>query len=154
MVKVIPMTDEYAAAWRSLWRMNVGDALEKAVIDHTERQILDDRVPLFALLARTPEDEIVGLLHGVIHPVAGSMREVCYMQDMYVHPARRNQGIASKLLDALTLKGRVEKWDRIYWMTDLANQAAQEFYRTRAIRIDFTFHILPLLMLEKTGARA
>ncbi|MBU6234900.1 MAG: GNAT family N-acetyltransferase [Alphaproteobacteria bacterium] len=147
------MTAEYAIGWRNLWRMNVGDALDKSVIDHTERQLLDDRTPLFALLAKTDEDEIVGLLHGVVHPVAGSTQNICCLQDMYVHPARRNQGIGSKLLDALTAMGRAEKWDRVYWLNDISNKLAQEFSKTRAIKIDFTFHVLPILMLDKLGVR-
>lgn len=151
-VRVVPMTKELSIGWRSLWRMNVGDALDKPVIDHTEKQILDPREKLFALLAITEENEVVGLLHGVVHPVAGSMNPVCYMQDLYVHPARRRQGIASSLLESLTAVGRQEKWDRIYWLTDKTNVDAQNLYKSRAVTLDFTFHILPLGMLDKIGA--
>ncbi len=152
MINIIPMTREYAHGWRQLWRMNVGDALSKPVLDHTEHQILEDRSALFALLAKSEGDEVVGLLHGVVHPVAGSINNVCYMQDLYVHPARRRQGIATQLLDALAAKGRAEKWDRIYWLTDRANGDALSFYKGRAVSLDFTFHILPLGMLDKLGA--
>ncbi|NBX66627.1 MAG: GNAT family N-acetyltransferase [Proteobacteria bacterium] len=151
MIKVIPMTSTYAHGWRQLWRMNVGDALPKPVIDHTERMILDPQSSLFALLARTDDNEIVGLLHGVVHPVAGSMNNICYMQDLYVHPARRRQGVATQLLNALSAKGRAEKWDRIYWLTEHSNTDAQKFYRGQAVSLDFSFHILPLGMLDKIG---
>lgn len=150
--RIVPMTKDHSVGWRALWRMNVGEALDKAVIDHTERQILDSSVKLFALLAVTDTNEVVGLLHGVVHPVAGSMHPVCYMQDLYVHPARRRQGIASQLLESLTVMGRVEKWDRIYWLTDQTNTVAQNLYKNRAVTLDFTFHILPLGMLDKLGA--
>lgn len=152
MVNVIPMVRDYAHGWRQLWRMNVGDALAKPVIDHTERRILDEHSSLFALLAISEDDEVIGLLHGVVHPVAGSLNDVCYMQDLFVHPARRRQGIATKLLDALSAKGRAEKWDRIYWLTDRSNTDAQKLYRGYSVSLDFSFHVLPLGMLDKIGA--
>ena len=151
MVKVVPMVRDYVHGWRQLWRINVGDALPKAAIDHTERLALDRDSGLFALLALSDGDEVVGLLHGVVHPVAGSLHDICYMQDLYVHPARRRQGVATKLLDALSAKGRAEKWDRIYWLTDRANTDAQKLYRGYAVSLDFSFHVLPLGMLDKIG---
>lgn len=148
-VHVVPMTAAQSVGWRMLWRMNVGDALEKNVIDHTERMILDDRSPLFALVAVSEADEVIGLLHGVVHPVAGSIHPVCYMQDLYVHPGRRRQGIATRLIETLAAKGRAEKWDRIYWLTDKSNKDAQALYNNSAVALDFTFHILPLGMLDR-----
>ncbi len=150
-VRIVPMTASHVVGWRQLWRMNVGDALDKPVVDFTEKQILDSAVPLFALLAVTEDGEVAGLLHGVVHPVAGSMNPICYMQDLYVHPARRRQGIAARLIESLASMGRVQKWDRIYWLTDKNNTEAQALYRNKAIALDFTFHILPLGMLDKLG---
>lgn len=146
---IVPMSAEHTVGWRSLWRMNVGDALDKAVVDHTEKLILDPHSSLFALLATTETNEVIALLHGVVHPVAGSMHPVCYMQDLFVHPARRRQGVATRLMEALSAKGRVEKWDRIYWLTDKNNIDAQALYSNNAITLDFTFHIVPIGMLDR-----
>jgi ribosomal protein S18 acetylase RimI-like enzyme len=150
-IHIVPMTKNEAIGWRALWRMNVGDALQKPVIDHTEKQILDDRSALFALLAMSGDNEVIGLLHGVVHPVAGSLNPVCYMQDLFVHPARRRQGVATRLLEALAAMGRAEKWDRIYWLTDRTNTDAQKLYNKSAVALDFTFHVVPLAMLDKMG---
>jgi len=149
VIHIAPMTEANIVGWRQLWRKNVSDALDKTVLDHTQAQILDPRQPLFALLAMDDNDEVVGLLHGVVHPVAGSINPVCYMQDLYVHPARRRQGIATRLLDALRMMGTAAKWDRIYWLTDQTNHEAHAFYTDKAVALDFTFHILPLGMLDK-----
>lgn len=150
-ITIVPMSKEYAVGWRTLWRMNVGDALSKDVIDHTERQILNPDTPLFALLALSADNEVIGFLHGVVHPVAGSVNLVCYMQDLFVHPARRRQGIASRLIESLATMGRIDKWDRIYWLTDKSNKDAHALYDRTAVALDFTFHILPLGMLDKMG---
>jgi ribosomal protein S18 acetylase RimI-like enzyme len=148
-IHVVPMTKDHVIGWRALWRMNVGDALEKPVIDYTEKQILDPRSLLFALLAQSDAGETIGLLHGVVHPVAGSMNPVCYMQDLFIHPGRRRQGIATQLIEALAAMGRSQKWDRIYWLTDKNNKTAQALYTKNAVALDFTFHIMPLGMLDK-----
>jgi ribosomal protein S18 acetylase RimI-like enzyme len=154
-IYITPLTAERVVGWRALWKMNVGDALDKSVIDYTEKQLLDPQSSLFALLAVTETDEVVALLHGVVHPVAGSIHPVCYMQDLYVHPARRRQGIATKLMEALSAKGRAEKWDRVYWLTDKNNSTAQALYSNSAITLDFTFHILPIGMLDRlTGDKS
>lgn len=150
-ISIVPMNKDHAIGWRSLWHMNVGDALAKPVLDHTQKQILDPRSGVFALLALSETNEVIALLHGVVHPVAGSLSPVCYMQDLYVHPARRRQGIATQLLEALAAMGRAEKWDRIYWLTDRANTSAQKLYNKSAVSLDFTFHVVPLGMLDKIG---
>ncbi|HEY8964437.1 MAG TPA: GNAT family N-acetyltransferase [Alphaproteobacteria bacterium] len=146
---IVPMTEDHVVGWRRLWRKNVNDALDNEVLDHTQTQILDPREPLFALLAVSETKEVVALLHGVVHPVAGSVNPVCYMQDLYVHPAKRRQGIATRLLDALRAMGMSQKWDRIYWLTEQGNSEAHAFYEDKSVALDFTFHILPLGMLEK-----
>ncbi len=148
-IHIVPMSADNIVGWRQLWRMNVGDALDKPVIDHTERMIMDPHSSLFALLATTETGEVIALLHGVVHPVAGSINPVCYMQDLFVHPARRRQGVATKLMEALSAKGRTEKWDRIYWLTDKSNIDAQALYSNNAITLDFTFHIVPLGMIDR-----
>ena len=151
MIRVEPLTKQDTVGWRQLWRMNVGTTLEKPVLDHTEQLLLSDASPLFGLVAKTAEGEVIGLLHGVVHPVAGSLNPVCYMQDLFVHPARRRQGIATQLIDALTAKGRADKWDRIYWLTERGNTSAQALYNARSVSLDFSFHILPIGMLDKLG---
>jgi ribosomal protein S18 acetylase RimI-like enzyme len=149
VIHIAPLTEQYIVGWRQLWRRDLGDALDNDVIAHTQSQILDPETPLFGLVALTETDEVVGLLHGVVHPVAGSKNPICYMQDLYVHPAKRRQRIATRLLDSLRAMGTVEKWDRIYWLTDQHNTDAQLFYADKSVALDFTFHILPIGMLDK-----
>lgn len=151
MVSVTPLNPRYVHGWRQLWRRSVGDAFDKEAVDHTERHLLGGPGDLFGLVAVSADDEVIGLLHGVVHPVAGSVRPVCYMQDLFVHPSRRRQGVATALLDALAAKGRAEKWDRIYWLTDRSNSEAQALYKNAAVTLDFSFHIVPLGMLDKLG---
>lgn len=149
IITIEMLTAKHIAGWRRLWCMDVQGALDEDTLAHTERMILDDKQPIFGLIALNEEDEVVAFLHGVLHPVAGSKNLVCYMQDLYVHPTRRRQGIASMLLENLQNIGLAQGWDRIYWLADASNEGAKALYKNRALALDFSFHILPLAMLDK-----
>ena len=66
------------------------------------------------------------------------------MQDLYIDPTARKQGYATALVTALAEMGATEKWARIYWLAETANNAAQHLYRTLGVKLDFSLHILPL----------
>lgn len=148
-VSIEMLDHRHVAGWRRLWAMDTKGAIDEETLDYTQAQILDDKTPLFALIALNEEDDVVAFLHGVLHPVAGSKNLVCYMQDLYVHPTRRRQGIASMLLENLQNIGLAQGWDRIYWLADASNEGAKALYKNRALALDFSFHILPLAMLDK-----
>lgn len=148
-IHIVPMTKETVIGWRSLWKMNVDDAVSKAAIDHAEKLMLEQRSNLFALLAVTDDQEVVGFLHGAVHPIAGSMGNGCYMQDLFVHPARRRQGIGTRLMNGLAAMGHAEKWDRVYWLTEKTNTISQALYKDAAATLDLNFHILPIGMLDQ-----
>lgn len=148
-IRIVPLTKDHVIGWRSLWKMNVGTAIDKPAMDYTEKLVLDSHSNLFALLAVTDTQEVVGFLHGAVHPIAGSVGNGCAMQDLFVHPARRQQGIATQLMNGLAAKGLAEKWDRVYWLTEKDNKISQALYKDSAVVLDFNFHILPLGMLDK-----
>ena len=54
-----------------------GGVMTDEVIDHTFNQLMDGTIHAF--IARDG-DELLGLFHYVIHPVAGCIHPVCYMQ--------------------------------------------------------------------------
>jgi GNAT superfamily N-acetyltransferase len=66
------------------------------------------------------------------------------MQDLYVDPAFRRRGIGAALVRAVADQGRAQGWARLYWLAEAANPAAQSLYRHIGVRLDFTFHVMPL----------
>ncbi len=146
-LRVTALDARMRKAWEKLWQESVDNKLKQHVIDHSFHQITDAQSPLNALIACI-DNEPVGLLHFVVHPVAGSVNPVCYMQDLFVAPAHRRAGIGRTLIESLAAIGRAENWDRIYWLAEDTNEKAGKLYANLGVKLDFNLYILPLAMLD------
>jgi GNAT superfamily N-acetyltransferase len=87
---------------------------------------------------------MLGFAHYILHPTTGALRDAAYLQDVFVDPAQRGQGIGKALVEAVITRGKAEKWARLYWLAERQNAAAQALYKKIAPPIDFTLHVLPL----------
>ncbi len=141
--------------WLPLWDGNNQGQKNEAVTTETWARLTGADWQVYGLgawiIPSPPRGEgqgegaiLAGILHYVIHPTTGNVKQVCYMQDLYVDPALRRQGIARALLDELARKGRREDWARIYWLAEESNEAAQTLYKTLGVKLDFSLHVLPL----------
>jgi ribosomal protein S18 acetylase RimI-like enzyme len=99
---------------------------------------------LKALIAADADDRAQGFLLYNSFPFTWSMGEVCYLQDLYVSPQLRGQGIAAALIAALAEIGRAEGWFKIFWMTQAHNTTAQRLYDRVALKRDYIRYDLPL----------
>lgn len=140
------LTPDTRAAWEKLWQESVGNVMTPDIIDHTYTQIMNGEVHAFIA---EDNGELTGLLHYVVHPVAGCIAPVCYMQDLYVSPTSRRRGVARALIKALENKATSENYDRIYWLLENTNEGAKEFYRGLAISLDFGLYMIPIKMKDR-----
>lgn len=143
-VKIRAIENRDFPDWLPLWDGNNLGTRDEAVTSETWSRLIDPDFPVHGLVA---EDggKLVGLVHYVVHPTTGSLKNVCYMQDVYVDPPARQKGVARKLLKELAAIGqRREKWARIYWMAEAENEAAQKLYKTIGVKLDFTLHMMAL----------
>ena len=134
---------EHFAEWIILWNANNQGKCESSITSETWRRLLDHGSPVNGLGAWI-EGKMAGICHYIIHPTTGSIEPVCYMQDLFVDPAFRRRGIAKSLLKELEAEGCRYKWKRIYWLAEAKNEAARKLYENIGLRLDFTFHVLPL----------
>jgi GNAT superfamily N-acetyltransferase len=122
--------------WRELWdaytRFYEREPVE-AVTRHTWARILDPAVPVHALVA-VSEEGIVGIANYLIHENTSTLTPVCYLQDLFVDPAARTQGVGRRLIDALWREVRASGWSGLYWQTRETN------YRARALYDSYTPH--------------
>lgn len=140
-MKIRAVTSDDFPQWLMLWNANNQGQVNEPVTTQTWMRILDDTSSVHALVAED-KGELVGLLQYVVHPTTGSLSDVCYMQDVYVAPERRKQGIARKMVLELERIGKREKWARIYWLAEAGNEAAQALYKNLGQRLNFTLHVL------------
>jgi ribosomal protein S18 acetylase RimI-like enzyme len=145
-LSITPLTADNRTAWETLWQESVGGVMTQNVIDHTYMQLTDQSIHAF--IAKDG-DNLVGLLHYVVHPVAGCVHPVCYMQDLYVSPNSRRKGVARALIDQLKKEAEARQFDRIYWLLENGNEDAKEFYKDLAISLDFGLYMIPIKMKDR-----
>ena len=123
--------------WRELW-----DAYtrfykrepDEALTRHTWARILDPEVPVYAIVAVSSDDGIVGIANYLIHENTSTLTPVCYLQDLFVDPAARAAGVGRRLIDALWKLVKANGWASLYWHTRENN------YRARALYDSYTPH--------------
>lgn len=134
--------DDYDG-WLALWNANNQGQTNRAVTAETWRRLNDPTSPVNGLIAEK-NGHMAGLVHYILHPVTGHIEPACYMQDVYVDLSSRRMGIGRALVTHLAHLGKNEGWARLYWLAEADNDAAQTLYRTLGLRLNFTFHVLPL----------
>lgn len=142
-MKIRPIHSDDFGAWLPLWNANNLGHINEPVTTQTWMRLTDETAQVCGLVAEN-KGELVGLLQYVLHPTTGSIEPVCYMQDVFVTPERRSQGIARKMIAELERIGKREAWNRIYWLAEANNEAAQALYKSLGQKMDFTLHILPV----------
>ena len=89
--------------------------------------IHDDDNPFFGLIARDENGKALGLMHcrQMPSPLRGAL--VGFLDDLFVDPEARGQGVVEALYEALNRLGREQGWPFIRWIT------AQDNYRGLAV---------------------
>ncbi len=141
-LKIRPPENRDFPDWLPLWDGNNLGTRDEKVTSETWSRLINPDYPVYGLLAEL-DSRLVGLLHYVIHPTTGNLKPVCYMQDVYVDPTYRQQGIARRLIGHLANDARShKKWARMYWLAESDNEAAQALYQTLGVKMDFTLHMM------------
>ncbi len=143
-VKIRPIENRDFPDWLPLWDGNNLGTRDEEVTSETWSRLTDQDFSVHGLVAES-DGKLVGLVHYIVHPTTGSLKDVCYMQDVYVEPSERRNGIAKKLLRELAIIGQKDKkWARIYWLAEADNEAAQKLYETVGVKLNFTLHMMAL----------
>jgi ribosomal protein S18 acetylase RimI-like enzyme len=82
------------------------------------------------------DDKIVGFVHLISHMSMWTEKPCCYLQDLYVDEAFRNQGLARQLIEH-TYRFCEHDFDRVYWLTHESNTTAQRLYDRIASKTGF-----------------
>ncbi len=131
-------------AWRRLWRGYCGfyeTELPEAVTQRTWKRILDPDSGIMCIVAER-DRQVVGFAHCVVHEATWETQPVCYLEDLFVDPAARGQGVGSALVDWLRNAMRAEGWARLYWMTRRDNATARALYDRFTAADDFVRYVI------------
>lgn len=123
-------TPEDEAAWRRLWQgfLDYYDhPLDPATTAHTWARLLDPACPMTLRLAEV-NGAVLGFAIHQHHPSTWVPGDDCYLEDLFVAPEARGQGLGRALIEDLQALARARGWHRLYWHTDEGNAAARRLY--------------------------
>ena len=128
-IRTIDAKDE--PRWRELWdgycrfyEMDCPDA----VTAYTWKRIMDPASPVHAIVAEREGGGVVGMANYIVHENTWTLTPVCYLEDLFVDPAVRAQGIGAALIDWLVNETKRQGWSRLYWNTKENNYRARGLY--------------------------
>lgn len=118
------------AAWLVLWQGFLdfyGEDLDPAITQFTWKRLMD---PANAMKMRLAVVEGVPLGFAIHqhHPSTWVMGEDCYLEDLFVSPQARGQGLGRALIQDLMVLAKARGWHRLYWHTGHDNATARKLY--------------------------
>jgi GNAT superfamily N-acetyltransferase len=143
---VRPLAERDRPVWEELWAIYLdfyGEELSAEVTDTTWHRVLHRERGLGGLVACI-DGEVVGLAHHVIHPHTWGTGDVCYLEDLVVHPDHRGRGVGRRLIEALTLRARELGCASVYWITQEDNEVARRLYDRVATRSPYVRYEIEL----------
>lgn len=101
--------------------------MNEQILDTVWAWIHDADNPFFGLIAKDQTGKAVGLMHcrQMPSPLRGAL--VGFLDDLFVDPEARGQGVVEELYVALNQLGEQQGWPFIRWIT------AENNYRGRAV---------------------
>ena len=129
-------------AWLQLWQGYqdfYGVALAADVTAATWARLLGSAEPVWGLAA-LESGRMVGLAHYLFHRSTWMTEDTCYLQDLFVAPAVRGQGIARRLVEAVYEASDRAGAGQVYWLTHETNVTARRLYDRLATHTGFVLY--------------
>lgn len=134
-----PLMANDKLAWQSLWHDYLAfyqTELPQVITDNTWQKIIDDNSQIFGF-GGWQGDNLVGFVHVVLHPNTWNDSDCCYLEDLFVSDNVRGQGMGRALIEHIYAFAESKNCNRVYWVTDAQNIAAQKLYDSMATKTNF-----------------
>jgi GNAT superfamily N-acetyltransferase len=129
-ITVRPLAPADRARWQELWHGYL--TFYEAPIDDENTDLLWNRLlndgDPNGLVACDGNGKIIGLVHYMYHPTCWTVRDKCYLQDLFVDPEARVGGAGRALIEAVYEKAAAANASEVYWMTQQFNSVARVLY--------------------------
>ena len=119
----LPLWDGYNAFYGRSGATSLPEEITRA----TWERFFDAAEPVHALVAET-DGKVVALVHYLYHRSTTRLHDVCYLQDLFTLPTLRGLGIGRLLISAVYDAARAAGCSRVYWQTQVTNQAGRALY--------------------------
>jgi GNAT superfamily N-acetyltransferase len=128
---IIGVRSEHRPAWETLYRAYAAFyrvPMTEAILDRLWSWLLDPAHPEEGLVAIDHAGTLVGLAHYRAYAAPLEGCEAGFLDDLYVNPAARGQGVGRRLIEAVGEIARARGWPHLSWMTAADNAQARRVY--------------------------
>jgi GNAT superfamily N-acetyltransferase len=146
-ITIRPLDAGDRAAWEPLWQGYLTfykASLSPETTDTTFARLTGGEEPMGGFIAQRGE-ETLGIVNYVLHRTTWSLKEICYLQDLYTVEAARGTGVGRRLIEAVRAMAEAKGCFRVYWQTHESNLQAQALYDKVAQKSGFIVYRQPLL---------
>ena len=111
--------------------------MNEEILDTVWGWIHDESIPFFGLIAKDEAGSAMGLMHcrEMASPLRGAL--VGFLDDLFVTPNARGQGVVEALYDSLGGIARKRGWPFVRWMTADDNDRARAVYDRLSDKTDW-----------------
>jgi len=145
-VQIKAVTQDDHEQWLPLWQAYLRfykTELADSVSQSTWQRFLDASEPTNAALA-WKDGKAVGMVQFIYHRTNWSIKNACYLQDLFVDPALRGTGLGRKLIEHVYTTARDNNCDKVHWLTHETNATAIQLYERIADQPGFIQFRKPL----------
>ena len=143
-IKIRPVTLNDKVIWLKLFKQYILFYKSQLTDEQYELtwQRLNSEFNMHGLLAEV-DNQVVGLAHYIFRPDTWEVEDFCYLEDLFVDPASRNQGIGRALIKAVEEIAVAKGSKRLYWTTAPDNFVARGLYEKLAItdRVQYKIYL-------------
>jgi GNAT superfamily N-acetyltransferase len=141
MVKVRALEDRDKPDWLALFKGYIAfykASISDDVMEKTWQRLMAEEPDFHICLVAVDEtDKPIGLAHVLFHASTWSPTSYCYLEDLFVAPAMRQQGVGRALIEAAYAVADARGCTRIYWTTQEFNYRARALYDQVATKTPF-----------------
>ena len=111
-------------------------ALAEQITAATWDRFFSASEPVHALVAED-EGRVVGIAHYLFHRSTTRLHDVCYLQDLFTSQQYRGRGVGRLLIQAVYAAASAAQSSRVYWTTQITNEAGRALYEKVAKHAGF-----------------
>jgi len=129
-IRVRAARDDEYAVWMPLWRgyqafyaVDIAEDVSRL----TWQRFFDPAEPMHCDFAEV-DGTVRGLVHSIDHRSCWLKEPSCYLQDLFVDPACRGQGLGRRLIEHVYAQAKARGCARVHWLTHETNHTAMQLY--------------------------
>ncbi len=140
MPAILPLATPDYDAWYPLWQAYLifyKASLSDEVTRTTFARLTSGAEPMGGFIARDAAGDAIGITHWIIHLSCWTIGDYCYLQDLFVAPGTRKQGVGRALIETVYAQANALGCARVHWLTQESNRTAMRLYDQMAERSGF-----------------